>query len=360
MKRLLIVTELFFPSIGGQEVRYLELGGLFVKNGWAVDVVTIGSRESDAKQQIDGMTVHRLIRSSTYRRPDARLRRDPKIMWSFALEVKRHLRKHHYNAVLFNIWPLLPQLISRVPRNTVAVVDWCEHRSGVAWATANTLISRSTRKHICVSEGLKRLLSKRYRIRDIESIPSGIFTGQYSVSANKSGLLFFGRLSHHKRPEEAISATILAREHGFREHLTVAGGGPLLDELKSKYGHLDFIRILGRVSDEEKLNLFASHRLHILPSVREGFPRTVAESMASGTPTITTNHADNGTVGVVQQYRAGVVVEPGAGQIADAVLQLTNNTEEWHGYHRSGLDGSAELDWQRVYDKFIHHLGEVG
>jgi glycosyltransferase involved in cell wall biosynthesis len=339
------------------EVRYLELGGLCARNGWAVDVVTIGIDDSPPSEEVAGMSVHRLVFSSDYKRPNARLRRNPRIMWQFAMKVRRHLQDHTYEAVVFNIFPLLPQLVSSIPPDTVAVVDWCEHRSGGLWAAINLLISRSTRKHICVSDSLKHLLSKRYRLRDVESIPSGVFTRQFSVSPNKSGVLFFGRLSQHKRPAEAIEAVILARKQGFSGHLTVAGGGPLLPELKAKYAHLDFIRILGRVSDREKSQLFADHHLHVLPSVREGFPVSVAESMASGTPTITTNHMDNGTVSVLRQYRSGLVVEPGPDAIAKAIIRLTKNPEEWREYHRSCLEGSAELDWQHVYEKFVHHLG---
>ena len=360
MNRLLIVTELFHPSMGGQEVRYLELGGLFVRNGWSVDVVTIGFDTSPAEEKIQGMHVRRLLFTDGYRRPDAKLRRDPVAICKFAFQVRKHLRENRYDVVMFNLWPLLPQMIHGIPKawakDTVTLVDWCEHRSGSFWNAMNTLQSRSTPKHISVSEGLKRLLATRYGIGDIECIPSGIFVREYRVDEHKAGVLFFGRLSHHKRPEEAIQAMIIAHEKGYGEHLTVAGGGPQLDELREKYSHLDYVRILGRVSDAQKLDLFAKHRIHVLPSIREGFPRTVAESMASGTPTITTDHQDNGTVGVVRQYSVGMVVAPGAKSVAEAILHLANSPEEWQRYHQAGLDHSAELDWQRVYEKFIKHL----
>jgi len=356
MKRLLIVTELFHPSVGGQEVRYLELGGLFVRNGWTVDVLTIGFDASPEHEVIDGMNVHRIVRTDSYKRPDAKMRRDPAAIFRFAFAVRSWLARNSYDAVVYNLWPLLPQVVCGNPKGAVAVVDWCEHRSGAFWKMMNTLQAGSMKKHISVSESLKDLLRERYAIRDIECIPSGIFTKDYSCPAEKSGVLFFGRLSHHKRPEEAIQAVMIAREGGFTEHLTVAGGGPLLGELKAKYGHLDYVRILGRVSDEEKITLLASHRLHVLPSIREGFPRTVAEAMASGTPTITTNHPDNGTVGVVKQYSAGIVVEPGPESVAAGILRLANSPEELNFYKESGLRRSPELDWQQVYEKFLRHL----
>lgn len=359
-RRLLIVTELFHPSVGGQEVRYLELGGLFARNGWIVEVVTIGFDASPAFEIIDGIAVHRLVHTDKYKRPGAKLRRDPGAIWRFSFKVRKHLRENRYDAVIFNLWPLLPQVVCTIPKpwasDTVTLIDWCEHRSGRFWNAMNHLQSRSTPKHISVSEGLKTLLCSRYGIKDIECIPSGIFVKDYHAGDFKSGVLFFGRLSAHKRPEEAIQAVMLAHDRGFKEHLTVAGGGPQLEELKTKYGHLDYVRILGRVSDAEKLALFSSHRIHLLPSIREGFPRTVAESMASGTPTITSNHPDNGTVDVVRQYSAGVVVDPGPEAMAQAILRLSSDTAELDGYRQAGLNQCAELDWQRVYEKFLGHL----
>ncbi len=356
MKQLLIVTELFHPSMGGQEVRYLELGGLFVQNGWTVDVLTIGFDESPEREVVNGMTVQRLVRTDSYKRPDAKMRRDPGAIMKFAFAVRNHLSAHHYDAVVYNIWPLLPQVLCGNPKGSVSVVDWCEHRSGMFWKAMNILQARSMNKHISVSESLKDVLRSQYSIKDIECIPSGIFTKDYYCPAEKSGVLFFGRLSLHKRPEEAIQAMMLARDAGYKEHLTVAGGGPLLGELKAKYGHLEYIKILGRVSDEEKISLLATHKLHVLPSIREGFPRTVAEAMASGTPTITTNHPDNGTVGVVNQYSAGIVVEPGPEAVAAGILRLVNSPEELNFYKESGLRRSPELDWQQVYEKLVTHL----
>lgn len=358
MKKLLIVTELFHPSVGGQEIRYLELGGVFAANGWKVEVVTIGIDPALPDiEDIAGLSVHRLVCEDAYKRPNSRMRRNPATILKFAWKVRNRLRTHRYDVVIFNLFPLLPQIFAAVPRGTVALVDWCEHRSNGFWPGLNRLLSRSTDKHISVSEGVKTILTERYGIDDIACIPSGIFAQNYKSHPNKRGVLFFGRLSAHKRPEEAIRAVILARERGFTEHLTLAGGGPLADELKGRYGHLEFVRIVGRVSDEEKLKLLGEHRLYLLPSVREGFPRTVAEAMASGTPTITTNHPDNGTVDVVRQYGCGVVVEPGPESIAQAICSLTEDSAQWLRFSELGLSNSGALDWQCVYDKLIEHIG---
>ncbi len=359
-KQLLIVSELFHPSVGGMEVRYLDLGRVFIENDWQVDVVTIGSDSNlPERESIDGISVQRLVRTDSYKRPNSKLRRSPTAILEFSWKVRAHLKKNHYDVVIFNIWPLLPQLFAAIPAGTVAMVDWCEHRSTGLWPVLNRILSRATTKHISVSDHVKSTLMESYGIRDIACIPSGLFLRNFHSSSAKSGVLFFGRLAAHKRPEEAIRAVIRARELGFTEHLTVAGDGPEAADLRERYGHLDFIRIIGRVSNEAKYKLFAEHRIHLLPSIREGFPITVAEAMASGMPTITTKHPDNGTVAVVRQYRCGLVVEPGPESIAQAICRLAADGIEWRALSEQGLAGSAELDWEKVFRKLLTHAGLV-
>ena len=270
--KITFVTELFYPSIGGQEVRFQELAGLFAQHGWDVEVLTIASKPGlAAEEDIGRVRVRRLITDHRYQRPLPGLRRNPLTIARFAWAVRRHLQAAPCDVAVFNQWPLLPQMIA--PRTLpLTVNDWCEHRSGWLWKAINSLLARSTDKHICVSEGLRQLLEERYRLGNAEAVPSGIFRDIYRPAAEKTGILFFGRLSEHKHPEDAVKAVIRARERGLQDHLTIAGGGPLLETLTARYGHLPFVRILGRVSDEQKLELFSTHRIYVLPSEREGFP----------------------------------------------------------------------------------------
>jgi hypothetical protein len=159
-KRLLIVTEPFHPSLGGQEIRYMELGGIFVGNGWQVHVATIGiDRDTPKVEEVQGISVRRLLRDHNYKRPNSTLRRNPVAILKFAWKVRRYLHANRYDLVIFNLWPVLPQIVADIPAHTVALVDWCEHRNNGLWPRLNQLLSRSTGKHICVSEGLRRILS---------------------------------------------------------------------------------------------------------------------------------------------------------------------------------------------------------
>jgi len=352
LKRIALVTEAFHPNIGGQEVRFLELGELFTRAGWQVDVFTIACAGGLPKfEVVRGLHVHRLVEDSLYMRRGKRLPRRIATIAKFSALVARRLARERYDVALFNQWPVLPQILVGRPKETVTVLDWCEHRSGFFWRSINTLLARAPHKHICVSDDLGRMLKTRYDASPILAIPSGIDRNRYGPASRKEGLLFFGRLVRHKHPELAIEATAKARKAGLRERLTIAGGGPMLEQLKATYGALDWLDIAGLVSDDEKRRLLATSRLLLLPSEREGFPRVVAEAMASGTPILTARCPDNGTVSVVEQYGCGVTAELNAESLAAAAMNVLSSDETWAALSVAGMRNSLELDWQTLYSK---------
>jgi glycosyltransferase involved in cell wall biosynthesis len=351
-KRIALVTEAFHPSIGGQEVRFLELGEMFTRAGWRVDVFTIACASGLPKFEIiRGLRVHRLVEDTLYIRRGKRLPRRIATIVKFSVLVARRLARERFDVALFNQWPVLPQILVGRPDDTLTVLDWCEHRSGFVWQAINTLLAGAPHKHICVSDELGRILKTRYGASPVLAIPSGIERDLYGRAARKEGLLFFGRLVSHKHPELAIEATAKAREAGLRERLTIAGGGPLLEQLKARYGNLDWLDIRGPVPDDEKRRLLAASRLLLLPSEREGFPRVVAEAMASGTPIVTTRCPDNGTVKVVEQYGCGVIADLNAESLAAAATDVLGSDEKWAALSTAGIRNSLELEWQTLFSK---------
>ena len=58
--KIAFVTELFAPSVGGQEVRFEELGAELVKRGVEVNLYTIRHDLSSPRDEVrGGMAVHR-------------------------------------------------------------------------------------------------------------------------------------------------------------------------------------------------------------------------------------------------------------------------------------------------------------
>lgn len=64
----------------------------------------------------------------------------------------------------------------------------------------------------------------------------------------------------------------------------------MLEELKVRHAQDRNVVFHGFVSDEQKLAVLAKARIFILPSEREGLPKSIVECMACGVPTVTTDY----------------------------------------------------------------------
>ena len=115
----------------------------------------------------------------------------------------------------------------------------------------------------------------------------------------------------------------------------IAGAGDLDSELRARVtaAHIDYrVRFLGNLSQDEIAAWLATADMAVVPSVRDdsgnvdGLPNIVLETMASGTPLITT--PAGGIASVVEHGRTGLVVpERSAAALAEAILTLARDPE---------------------------------
>jgi glycosyltransferase involved in cell wall biosynthesis len=160
--------------------------------------------------------------------------------------------------------------------------------------------------------------------------------------------VYLGRVTEHKNLPFLIAAFELLKQRGYPHGLKIAGSGPCLDQIRrqaSASAYSSSIAVLGRVSDEEKIRLLASSEVLALPSRREGFPRVLAEAMASGLPTVTPDYPGNGTATLVGEYGCGEVCGDSP---EDMALKIELVLASWKSYSQIALERSKELDWGSV------------
>lgn len=97
-------------------------------------------------------------------------------------------------------------------------------------------------------------------------------------------ILYLGRLEDAKGPQRAVQT--LEKEPGWR--LAIAGDGPLRPKLEAAAQADPRIRILGRLTEDEKWRWLAAVDALALPSTNEGQPITILEAIAAGCPVATT------------------------------------------------------------------------
>jgi glycosyltransferase involved in cell wall biosynthesis len=136
--------------------------------------------------------------------------------------------------------------------------------------------SRRVDVYIANSE-LTRERIKRYYGRDARIIHPPVETHRFAPGQPGDALLVVSEIVRHKRVQVALEAA--RRAH---VPIRVVGSGPDLGALSAAYPEAEF---LGRAGDEELVELYASARAVVVPSMEE-FGITAVEAQAAGRPVI--------------------------------------------------------------------------
>ena len=143
----------------------------------------------------------------------------------------------------------------------------------------------------------------------LQYVPNPITPLQTTVptSFRKPLILNVGRLYPQKCQADLIDAFALIAEDFPEWRLTIAGTGPLADELKAQVGSYrlgDRIDIPGAVRNIEELYSQAS--IFVLPSSYEGSPNALLEAMQSGIAAIVSD-ASPGPLEVIEDDETGLI-----------------------------------------------------
>ncbi|MBY0425466.1 MAG: glycosyltransferase family 4 protein [Cytophagales bacterium] len=357
--KIALVTELYPPSTGGQEIRFKELAEEFTMQGHQVLVFTIGHKNTlPPTESINGVQINRIIFDDTYIQSGVKGRKNSTII-KFTFALKPHLDAN-FDLVIFNQWPLLPSILSSFlisTKKTITCVDFVEFRSGSIYSFINYLIFRTTHKIACISNSVANKVKNSLpnsQGKRVFIIPSLVRVDNFN-SKEKTNYLFTGRMEKHKHPEDAIM-TVLSFNSQFptkARKLHLIGDGGLLPELKQKYKDHPEIVFHGFVSEEEKHEIISKARALIFPSEREGLPKSVIECMVAGVPTLTTNYVDNGTKDFVTQENIGVVADPNIQSLANGLLELES---KYSLYESKCLENRRNFDVSEGAKNYLKYL----
>jgi glycosyltransferase involved in cell wall biosynthesis len=359
--KIALVTELFTPSVGGQQTRFEQLALAIAAEGHDVTVICTRNVAEAAPMEVSGGI--RILRGPMLPRYEwtaaKRLQRSPIGVLRFAFEARRQLRAGDFDVAYFNQWPYLHVLIAPRKLRRCSGIDWCEFRSGLIHRVFQWILPRRVAFNAAVNEWTGAHIGRGSGVT-LHYLPSGVDVAHYRQQPTEArhGLLFLGRLVENKNLPLLLSGYAELRGRGVDEPLTVAGDGPENNSLLAGVRALapdvrEHVNLLGRVDDESKLDLLATSRALLLPSVREGFPNVVAEAIASGLPIATVSSPLNGTASVVQRYGVGAVGLPTPEGFASAVDEVLEHGAE---LSRRCLDAAVGLDWSVIARELLSLL----
>jgi glycosyltransferase involved in cell wall biosynthesis len=144
------------------------------------------------------------------------------------------------------------------------------------------------RRVMVVSQSTADALA-RFGVMDTVILPEGFEPVPVPDVDKESAptVAWMARLVPYKRPQDMVEAARIAREQVPDLKVWIMGGGPMLEELRKDAP--EGVEILGRVSEEEKIDRMARAHVHVATSAREGWGLVVSEAAALGTPTIAYN-----------------------------------------------------------------------
>jgi glycosyltransferase involved in cell wall biosynthesis len=166
-------------------------------------------------------------------------------------------------------------------------------------------------------------------------IRNGVMSSKYrqkkedcSLDRNVEVLFIGGKDSKRKGAYEVVKAIPIVLSSYSNVTFTFIGTGQI-EEIKKMCEDLDIdknVKLMGQVSEEQKIESLSCSDIYLLPSYAEGLPISVLEAMAASLPIIST--PVGGIPEVIEEGINGYLIEPGDYEsLANKILLLVENED---------------------------------
>ena len=345
---------------GGGSVRIYEM---YRRLQGEVDVtVATGNYPGARDERIEGIRYSRLGLRSPYAL--SRL--------SYGLAATRLLVRADYDVAVFDFSAYTPILVPRRQPVVITVHHLVTPTARERWGSLlgaavarfeRAMLRRArffTATSAYTEERLRPLLPAAVEIaRVIAGVPDELFE---LPREDRGYLLFFGRLDVFQKGLDTLLAAMaqLVRRQPAIE-LRIAGRGKDAERVRQLARELGIepnIRLLGGVSDAERLELFAGASMLLMPSRFEGFGIVAAEAMAAGLPVIAA--AAGSLPEVVRAPEGGILVPPDdPDALAEAIASLLESPERREALGRAARRIAREYSWSAVAREHLRFLRHV-
>jgi alpha-1,6-mannosyltransferase len=160
---------------------------------------------------------------------------------------------------------------------------------------------------------------------DLETFSPLTHPGEVAARRSSVELISVGRLSREKEPGLAVDVAAELYRRGVDAHLTMVGAGPMLSSLRHRSQGFP-VTFTGYIHDRcEIARLLRAADVTLAPSRAETFGLAALESLACGTPVVT---SESGAGVEVCGTSGGIGAPPDARKMADAVSILLSRDRQ--------------------------------
>ena len=387
---ILLISQVFPPKRGGVQTAAYNTAKFLSKFGHNVIVVTSKwGNEQRKKHKMDGFLVYRFRQ---FNPPELKgvtqissLRVMPKAIYKLPKIIRKHkIQLIHVEGRMFPIsWisTLLNKIIFKRPM-FVSVQGRLE--VGITGTIENIfdriitkhIYEKNLKKIICVSESLKeRLIQLKIKKNQLIMIPNGVNTSVFVRRPQSTFLdkylngkkdykrvVFVGRLDVQKGVEYLIRAIPNVILKYDKVHFFILGNGNLeimLKKLAKTLQIQDHVTFLNFIPLENMPDFYSSADIFCLPSLHEGFPLSIAESLSIGL--IIVASAIEGIPEAIIEGRNGFLVKPGdVPDLSAKILKALNlNGEKIQEIRDNNIKLSrAKYSWEKIVKEILKVYNE--
>jgi rhamnosyl/mannosyltransferase len=355
MVRLLIVTKLFEPVIGGVETTVAQIARELGTGDQFVITILAGNEKSFKGHHEYRWHHARVIKTSSFG-----MLHHTAISPSYFVTLARLIKEN--DVIHFHSPNLLGDLVGafiKIPDGKKTIVslhaDLRQTRKKLFAPLYNWFLRRLLQQADLITTmseqnagsfkilndfaGKVRIVPLAYDAANTVTISDEQkknFREQFGISASMPVLLFVGRITVDK----GLSYLLAAARQMENLQLIITGEGSLLHALKKEAIGLQRVIFTGTLTGAELAAAYSNADLFVLPSVRETYGIVQAEALWYGIPVINTQ-LGSGVNFVSPHDVTGITVPPAdVNALAGAIRSILFNRERYDRYHINALQRS--------------------
>jgi glycosyltransferase involved in cell wall biosynthesis len=364
MKKVLFVSSLYYPHVGGIETMITELCQFYKKIG--IDSVVLTKRwpvtllEED---ELNGTKIYRVLNARTdeeflsvidwIRLNSSKIKAD-------VIHVIGIRRPLPLIALLLSKWWRVPIMCTIAGGD---IPDKIDPTPGKVWNEGVTYIPNILEQSDCVNCVSKALVKDLKEVMpcldNIETLYAGM---DFSVINNaqiekvrENYIFCLRRLDPSKGVDILIKAFKIVSDRFPDLFLVIAGDGSEEEKLKAlvrNYSMDEKVIFIGTVKLSRAMSLLKGAKLTVVPSLSEGGGLVNVEAQASGCPVIASR------VGGIPEYvkdgESGLLFEPGNYQeLADKISLLLTDTSLQKKLIYGGMQYAQRFNWDTILPQYV-------